>query len=238
MRGARDRAARSSTHQQQRRRGRHGGLTRRTNPARGRVHTVAGCTRVDAGSSPAPSAPPSRPCSRSSSPSAAVPPRDDSPSRSAASGTAAPTAGLIAAATDRFLAMEHAADRTSVRHDRGVPAPPRPSAVASDNTPLRVSARPPSGSHSSSTTTSSTSGTSEAVDTAEQASPPSSSSSSSSTSSGSGQAIPSDPAAHLAQLELGLELLEPIQSDPPLTRHRSRHLQLPVARTRPTSTGR
>ena len=40
------------------------------------------------------------------------------PSRSAASRTAAPTAGLIAAATEKFLAMEHAADRTL--------SPPRP----------------------------------------------------------------------------------------------------------------
>ena len=47
-----------------------------------------------------------------------------------------------------------------------------------------------------------------------------------------------DAAAHLAQLELGLKLLHPIESHPPLTRHRSRHLQLPVGRTRPTPTGR
>ena len=46
--------------------------------------------------------------------------------------------------------------------------------------------------------------------------------------------IPSDPAAQLAQLELGLELLHPIQSSPQITGHRSRHLQLPVARTRPS----
>ena len=50
--------------------------------------------------------------------------------------------------------------------------------------------------------------------------------------------ISRDAAAHLAQLELGLELLHPIESHPPLTRHRSRHLQLPVGRTRPTPTGR
>jgi hypothetical protein len=47
-----------------------------------------------------------------------------------------------------------------------------------------------------------------------------------------------DAAAHLAELEPGLELLHPIESHPPLTRHRSRHLQLPVGRTRPTPTGR
>ena len=40
------------------------------------------------------------------------------PSRSAASPTAAQTAGLIAAATEKFVAMEHAADRTL--------SPPRP----------------------------------------------------------------------------------------------------------------
>ena len=53
-----------------------------------------------------------------------------------------------------------------------------------------------------------------------------------------GARISRDAAAHLAQLEPGLKLLHPIESHPPLTRHRSRHLQLPVGRTRRTPTGR
>ena len=112
------------------------------------------------------------------------------PSRSAASGTAAPTAGLIAAATEKFVAMEHAADRTlSPTRPRSSHAL-RPRGSHARQTLPRVSTRAPSGSPSRSMTTSSTSGTSEAVDTTEQASAPSSSRPSTSTSSGSGQGSP------------------------------------------------
>jgi hypothetical protein len=104
--------------------------------------------------------------------------------RSADSRTAAPTAGLIAAATDKFLAMEHAAYRslaTGRPPSTRAPRPPR-----HRNTPARA----PSGSTSSTTATSSTSGASEAVDASQQAGPPSPSPSSSSTSTGSSQPPP------------------------------------------------
>ena len=166
-------------------------------------------------------------------PPAPVRPLRRRPGHALATDTAATTASL-SAATARFLAVEHAADRNL--------GPARsPSARAARQsrhrqTSLHTPAR--RGSPSSSTTTSSASGTSEAVDTTQQSGPSSSSPSSGSASSGSGQGISRDAAAHLAELELGLELLHPIESHPPLTRHRSRHLQLPVGRTRPTPTGR
>ena len=112
----------------------------------------------------------------------------EQPSRSAAPLTAAPTAGLIAAATDKFLAVEHAADRNlGTARPAGTRAPRLP---RHRRTPVRPTARPPSGSHSSSATISSTSGTSEAVTTTEQTSQPGSSPSSSSTSYGSSQPPP------------------------------------------------
>ena len=155
------------------------------------------------------------------------------PGRALATDTAATTASL-SAATARFLAVEHAADRNlaPARSPRTRAARLSRHRQTSLHTPARRA------SPSSSTTTSSTSGTSEAVDTTQQSSPSSSSPSSGSASSGSGQGISRDAAAHLAELELGLKLLHPIESHPPLTRHRSRHLQLPVGRTRPTPTGR
>ena len=111
-------------------------------------------------------------------------------SRSAASRTPAPTGGLIAAATDTFLAMQHAADRTlSPPRPRSSHAP-RPRGSHARQTLPRVSTRAPSGSRSRSVSTSSIGGTSEAVDTTEQASAPSSSAPSTSTSSGSGQGSP------------------------------------------------
>ena len=103
---------------------------------------------------------------------------------SPASHTAAATPGLIAAATEKFLAVEHAADRNLGRGRPLNTRAPRP--LRHRHTPARA----PSGSTSSSTATSSTSGTSEAVDASQQASPPSFSPSSSSTSSGSSQPPP------------------------------------------------
>ena len=96
----------------------------------------------------------------------------------------APTAALIAAATDKFLAMEHAASRSL-----GTGRPPK---TPARRPPRRrhTRARTPSGSASSSTTTSSTSGTSGAVAARQQASPPSTGPPSSSTSSGSSQLPP------------------------------------------------
>ena len=110
------------------------------------------------------------------------------PSGPAASRTAAPTPGLIATATQQFLATEHAEDRnlaTARPPSTRAPGPSR-------HRPTRVHtpAHPASGPRSSSTTTSSTSGTSETVGTSQQASAPSSGSSSSSASSGSGQPPP------------------------------------------------
>ena len=109
------------------------------------------------------------------------------PSRAVASGTTH-ASGLIQAAMNRFLAVEHAADRTlkpkrprSTRTPRtGRPHPRQP--------PRRIStslAASPSPS-----TTSSTTGTSGAVDIAQHASPSTSSRSSNSTSSGSSQPPP------------------------------------------------
>ena len=113
------------------------------------------------------------------------------PSRSTASRTATPTAALVAAATEEFLATEHAADRNLATARPPSTHTRRP--TRHQHTPARSPARPPSGSRSSSTTTSSTSGISEAG-RAQQASPSSSGPSSSSTSSGSGQpATPAQP---------------------------------------------
>ena len=109
--------------------------------------------------------------------------------RTLTAGTPAPTASL-SAATARFLAMEHAADRTLSPPPPRSSHAPRPRRPHARQTPLRVSTRPPSGSPTRSMSTSSTSGTSEAVDTTEQASAPSSSTPSTSTSSGSGQGSP------------------------------------------------
>jgi hypothetical protein len=110
-------------------------------------------------------------------------------SRAVAAGTTAATTGLIAAAMNRFLAAEHAADRTlspkrprTTRVSRPRRQHPRPA-------PARISTSPAE-SPSSSTSTLSSSGTSEAVDTAQQSSPSSSSPSSGSASSGSGQGSP------------------------------------------------
>jgi hypothetical protein len=105
------------------------------------------------------------------------------PSRAVAAGARALANGLIAAATARFLAVEHAA--------HGTFSPPRPRSTHTTRTrrlhprrtPLQTSTRPPRGSPSQST--SSTRGTSEAVDTTQQTSAPSSLPPSSSTSSGS-----------------------------------------------------
>ena len=105
--------------------------------------------------------------------------------RALAAGTATATASL-STATARFLAVEHAADRSL--------APARPTSARGTRlsrhrqTPLHTAGR--GGSRPSSTTTSSTIGTSEAVDTAQQSSPSSSSQSSGSASSGSGQGSP------------------------------------------------
>jgi hypothetical protein len=108
--------------------------------------------------------------------------------RSAASGTTAPGAAVIAAATDKFLAIEHASDRdvgSARTRSARLPRPRRHRQTA-----VRVAAHHPSGSRSASTTTSSTSGTSQVIDTTQQANRSGSSPSSSSTSSGSGQPPP------------------------------------------------
>jgi hypothetical protein len=106
-----------------------------------------------------------------------------------ASGTAAPANGLIAAAMNRFLAVEHAADRTlSPKRPRSTRAL-RPRRPHPRETPGRSSTWL-AGSSSPSGSTSSTSGRSEAVDIAQRAGPSSSSPSSSSTPTGSGQPQP------------------------------------------------
>ena len=159
------------------------------------------------------------------------------PGRTLTSGTPAPTASL-SAATARFLAMEHAADRTLSPPPPRSSHAPRPRRPHARQTLLPVSTRSPSGSPTSSTITSSTSGTSEAIDTTAADQRTELQPALDLNVVGIRSSIPSDPAAHLAQLELGVELRQPIQSHPPLTRHRSRYLRLPVARARPTSTGR
>jgi hypothetical protein len=111
------------------------------------------------------------------------------PGRALATGTPASTASL-SAATARFLALEHAADRT-VRQPRAQSShAPRPRRSRDRQTLLRVSTRSPSGFPSGSASMSSTSGTSKAVNTTEQAGAPSSGPPSTSASSGSGQGSP------------------------------------------------
>jgi len=107
------------------------------------------------------------------------------PGHALATGTAATTASL-SAATARFLAVEHAADRNLG------PARSQSARAASQSRHRQTSLHTPArrGSPSSSTTTSSASGTSEAVDTAQQSGPSSSSPASGSASSGSGQGSP------------------------------------------------
>jgi hypothetical protein len=111
------------------------------------------------------------------------------PRRTFASSATAPTSGLIEAAMNRFLAEEHAADRTfsptrprSTRASRPGRPHPRPA-------PVHISTSL-AGPTSSSASTSSTTDASESAGTPEQVSQTSSSPSSSSTSSGSGQSPP------------------------------------------------
>jgi len=107
------------------------------------------------------------------------------PGHALATGTAATTASL-SAATARFLAVEHAADRNlgPARSHSARPARHSRHRETSLHTPARR------GPPSSSTTTSSTSGTPGAVDTTQQPNPSSSSPSSGSASSGSDQGSP------------------------------------------------
>jgi len=107
------------------------------------------------------------------------------PGHALATGTAAMTASL-SAATARFLAVEHAADRNLG------PARSHSARAASRSRHRQTSLHTPARrrSLSSSTTTSSASGASEAVDTTQQSNPSSSSPSSGSASSGSGQGSP------------------------------------------------
>jgi len=107
------------------------------------------------------------------------------PGHALATDTATMTASL-SAATARFLAVEHAADRNlgPARSQRTRAARLSHHRQPSLHTPAHR------GSPSSSTTTSSTSGTAEAVDTTQQPGPSSSNPSSGSASSGSGQASP------------------------------------------------
>ena len=107
------------------------------------------------------------------------------PGHALATDTAATTASL-SAATARFLAVEHAADRNLG------PARSQSTRAARLSRHRQTSLHTPArrGSPSSSTTTSSASGTPEAVDTTQQSSPSSSSPSSGSASSGSGQGSP------------------------------------------------
>ena len=107
------------------------------------------------------------------------------PGHTLATDTAATTASL-SAATARFLAVEHAADRNLG------PARSQSARAArlSRHRQTSLHTPPRRGSSSSSTTTSSASGTPEAVDTTQRSSPSSSSPSSSSASSGSGQGSP------------------------------------------------
>jgi hypothetical protein len=110
-------------------------------------------------------------------------------SRGVAAGTTAQAKGLMAAAMNRFLAAEHAADRTLTPKRPRTTRASRPGSHHPRPGPARISTSP-ARSPSPSTGTSSTSGTSEAVDTTQQASAPSSSPPSTSTSSGSGQGSP------------------------------------------------
>jgi len=114
-------------------------------------------------------------------------PREHS-SHTVATGTTAPTSGLIAEETSRFLSAEHAADHTQPRSTRVA----RPGDHHPSQTPARITTSL-AGSSSPSTSTSATSGTSEAGDATEQASAPSSSppSTSPSPESGQGSAGPS-----------------------------------------------
>ena len=110
-------------------------------------------------------------------------------SRAVAAGTTAATTGLIAAAMNRFLAAEHAADRTLSPKRPWTTRAPRPGSHHPRPAPARISTSP-AGSPSPGTGTSSTGGTSEAVDATQQASPPTFSPPSTSTSSGSGHRSP------------------------------------------------
>jgi len=109
------------------------------------------------------------------------------PGHSAASHIAVANAGLIAAATDKFLAVEHAADlslgRARMRSALATRSP------GHRQTSIHPRTRSPSGS-ASSPTLSSTSGTSEPVDIAQQTNPSSTGPSSGSTYSGGGQPPP------------------------------------------------
>jgi hypothetical protein len=111
------------------------------------------------------------------------------PGRALATGTPASTVSP-SVATARFLALEHAADRTVSQPRAQRSHAPRPQRSHDRHALLRVSTRSPSGSPYGSASTSSTSGTSEAVDTTVQSGSPSSGPPSTSASSGSGQGSP------------------------------------------------
>ena len=112
------------------------------------------------------------------------------PGRAVPSGTAAVSGGRIAAAMNRFLAAEHAADLTVSRTRTRSSHPPRPRRPHARQTHLRVSTSSQAGSSAPSTSTASTNGTSASAGTTEQISQSSAGPSSSSTSSGSGQPPP------------------------------------------------
>jgi len=111
------------------------------------------------------------------------------PSRPVAAGTTAPASGLIAAAMNRFLAAEHAAQRTLRLNRRPSTRASRPGRHHPRPSPARISTSL-AGSPSPGPSTSSISRTSEAVDTTQQASTPTLSPPSTYTSSGSGQGSP------------------------------------------------
>ena len=158
------------------------------------------------------------------------------PTRALASGATAPTSGLIEAAMNSFLGAEHAVDH------RLNPPRARTARTSRPRRPHHQLARVPNStsparSPSQSTSTASTTGASDSTGTTEQISQTSSTPSSSSTSSGSSQPPPTNQ-SQTAPHSNSSSLRHPIQSGPPFAGHWSRQLQLPIARTHRTSTGR
>ena len=157
------------------------------------------------------------------------------PTRALASGATAPTSGLIEAAMNSFLGAEHAVDH------RLNPPRARTTRTSRPRRPHHQLARVPNStsparSPSQSTSTASTTGASDSTGTTEQISQTSSTPPSSSTPSGSSQPPPTNQ-SHTAP-HSNSSLRYPIQSGPPFAGHWSRQLQLPIARTHRTSTGR
>ena len=228
---ARDRAARSTTDQHQRRRGLSAGsLGAPTQHAAGWARSLA--TRSSVRDDRLHRQRRRYHCARAPAGLRRRYDRSTAPRPRAVTGTAATTASLNTA-TARFLAEEHAADRKLVparsprtraarlsRHRQTSLHPPaRRASTSSSNTTHRPAAHPKRSIPRNSQ-------------------PPQ---------------APARPRAphrqdqvkaspttqpHTSPSPNKNSAPHPIQSHPPLTRHRSRHLQLPVGPTRPTPTGR